>query len=116
MYRTHHCNELRAADVGQEVALAGWVDSRRDHGGVIFIDLRDRAGLTQVVFRPEEFPQVAEQSHGLRGEDVIRVTGRVDPRLAGTENPKLATGDIEVIASELQVLNKADVPPFPLDD
>ncbi len=116
MYRTHHCNQLRKTDINQTITLAGWVNSRRDHGGVIFIDLRDREGLTQVVFRPEEHPQVAEASHGLRSEDVIQVTGKVAARLAGTENPKLATGDIEVIASELRVLNKADVPPFPLDD
>src|SRR5262249_5418249 len=80
------------------------------------IDLRDRAGLTQVVFRPEEFPQVAAASHGLRHEDVIQVVGRVSPRLEGTVNSKLGTGEIEVIASELTVLNKSDVPPFPLDD
>lgn len=116
MYRTHHCNALRKTDIGQTVTLSGWVNSRRDHGGVIFIDLRDREGLTQVVFRPEEHPQVSEASHGLRSEDVITITGNVTPRLAGTENARLATGDIEVIASELKVLNKADVPPFPLDD
>jgi aspartyl-tRNA synthetase len=115
MYRSTSCNSLRKEHIGQSVTLAGWVNSRRDHGGVIFIDLRDREGLTQVVFRPEEFPQVAEASHGLRGEDVIQITGRVVPRLAGSENPKLGTGDIEVIASELRVLNKAEVPPFPLD-
>ena len=115
MYRTTTCNSLRKEHIGQTVTLAGWVNSRRDHGGVIFIDLRDRAGLTQVVFRPEEFPQVAEASHGLRGEDVIQITGRVAPRLTGSENAKLGTGDIEVIASELNVLNKSDVPPFPLD-
>jgi aspartyl-tRNA synthetase len=115
MYRTHLCNQLRKEHVGQTVTLAGWVNSRRDHGGVIFIDLRDREGLTQVVFRPEEQPQVAEASHGLRGEDVIQIIGIVAARLPGTENPKLATGDIEVIASELKVLNKSDVPPFPLD-
>jgi aspartyl-tRNA synthetase len=116
MYRTHHCQQLRPSDIGQTVTLAGWVNSRRDHGGVIFIDLRDREGLTQVVFRPEEHPQVAEASHGLRSEDVIQLTGKVSARLAGTENAKLATGGIEIIASELKVLNKADVPPFPLDD
>jgi aspartyl-tRNA synthetase len=116
MYRTTHCNSLRKESVGQTVTLAGWVNSRRDHGGVIFIDLRDREGLTQVVFRPEEHPQVAEDSHKLRHEDVIRIVGRVAARLAGTENAKLGTGDIEVIASELAVLNKAEVPPFPLDD
>jgi len=115
MYRTTSCNSLRKDHSGQTVTLAGWVNSRRDHGGVIFIDLRDREGLTQVVFRPEEHPQVAEASHGLRGEDVIQVTGIVSPRLDGTENTKLATGQIEIIASELLVLNKSDVPPFQLD-
>ena len=116
MYRTHHCQQLRPSDIGQTVTLAGWVNSRRDHGGVIFIDLRDREGLTQVVFRPEEHPQVAEVSHGLRSEDVIQLTGVVAARLTGSENAKLATGAIEIIASELKVLNKSDVPPFPLDD
>ena len=115
MYRSTSCNSLRKEHSGQSVTLAGWVNSRRDHGGVIFIDLRDRDGLTQVVFRPEEHPQVSEAAHGLRGEDVIQITGKVAPRLAGTENSKLATGDIEVIASELSILNKSDVPPFPLD-
>jgi aspartyl-tRNA synthetase len=115
MYRTTSCNSLRKDHSGQTVTLAGWVNSRRDHGGVIFIDLRDREGLTQVVFRPEEHPQVAEASHGLRGEDVIQITGIVSPRLEGTDNTKLATGQIEVIASELRILNKSDVPPFQLD-
>jgi aspartyl-tRNA synthetase len=115
MYRSHHCNQLRTTDEGQTVSLAGWVNSRRDHGGVIFIDLRDREGLTQVVFRPEEHPQISEASHGLRGEDVIQITGKVAARLEGTQNAKLGTGDIEIIASELKVLNKSEVPPFPLD-
>src|ERR1700722_9344975 len=101
MYRTHLCHQLRKEHIGHTVTLAGWVNSRRDHVGVIFIDLRDREGLTQVVFRPEEQPQVAEASHGLRGEDVIQVTGIVAARLPGTENPKLATGDIEIVASRL---------------
>ncbi|MGC3989905.1 MAG: aspartate--tRNA ligase [Chthoniobacteraceae bacterium] len=116
MYRTHDCNALRKEHLGQTITLSGWVNARRDHGGVIFIDLRDRAGLTQVVFRPEEHPQVAEASHGLRSEDVIQVTGTVAARLTGTENARLATGEIEIVASELKVLNKAEVPPFPLDD
>jgi len=116
MYRTTHCNSLRKENIGQTVTLAGWINTRRDHGGVIFIDLRDREGLTQVVFRPEEHPQVSEASHGLRSEDVIQITGVVAARLSGSENPRLATGEIEVIASELKVLNKAEVPPFPLDD
>jgi aspartyl-tRNA synthetase len=114
-YRTHHCNQLRKTDVGREVKLAGWVAVRRDHGGVIFIDLRDREGLTQVVFRPEENAQVAKQSHALRPEDVIQVSGKVAPRLSGTENPKLATGDIEVLPDSLTVLNRAENLPFQLD-
>ncbi len=114
-YRTHHCNELRKTDIGREVKLAGWVAVRRDHGGVVFIDLRDREGLTQVVFRPEENAEVAKQSHALRTEDVIQVSGRVAPRLPGTENPKLATGDIEVLPAQLTILNRAENLPFQLD-
>src|SRR6476620_9815454 len=115
MYRTHHCNELRKTDIGREVKLAGWVAVRRDHGGVIFIDLRDREGLTQVVFRPEENAEVSKQSHSLRTEDVIQVCGKVAPRLPGTENSKLATGDIEVLPQSLTVLNRAENLPFQLD-
>jgi aspartyl-tRNA synthetase len=115
MYRTHNCNSLRKTDIGQPVTLAGWVNVTRDHGGVIFIDLRDREGLTQVVFRPEEDAELAKQAHALRGEDVIQVSGRVAARLPGTENPNLATGDIEIIPSELRILNRADTLPFPID-
>ncbi len=115
MYRTHHCSALRATDAESTVTLSGWVDSRRDHGGVIFIDLRDREGITQIVFRPDEQPQVAEQSHGLRGEDVVTITGTVAPRLFGTENPRLPTGEIEIVATAITVLNKADVLPFPIE-
>jgi len=116
IYRTHHCNLLRAEDVGTSVILSGWIASRRDHGGVIFIDLRDREGITQVVFRPEEMPEAAAVSHTLRGEDVVRVQGRVEARLPGTENPRLPTGAIEVVATDLQILNAADVLPFPIDE
>ena len=115
MYRTHNCNSLRKTDIGHEVKLAGWVHVSRDHGGVIFIDLRDREGLTQVVFRPEENAALAKEAHTLRSEDVIQVTGKVAPRVPGTENPKLATGDIEVIPSALKILNRADDLPFPID-
>ncbi len=115
MYRTHHCNALRLSHLGETVTLAGWVNSTRDHGGVIFIDLRDREGLTQVVFRPEENAAVAKESHGLRDEDVVQITGRVSKRLDGTENARLETGEIEVVATVLTVLNKAEVLPFPLD-
>ncbi|SRR5579862_363146 len=116
MYRTHDCNALRPADIGKTVTLCGWLNSRRDHGGVIFIDLRDREGLTQVVFRPEEHAEAAAAAHGLRGEDVLQVSGVVAARLPGTENPKLATGAIELVAGDLTILNKADVPPFPIDE
>ena len=115
MYRTHNCNSLRKSDIGKEVTLAGWVNVTRDHGGVIFIDLRDREGLTQIVFRPEENAQLATQAHTLRSEDVIQVSGRVAARLPGTENPNLATGDIEIIPSDLKILNRADTLPFPID-
>ncbi len=115
-YRTHTCNELSAAQIGVEATLCGWVASRRDHGGVIFIDLRDREGITQVVFRPEENAEVAAVAHSLRSEDVVRVSGRVVARLEGTANPKLATGEIEVVAGSLEVLNRSEVPPFPMDE
>ena len=115
MFRTHDCNSLRKSDIGRQVTLAGWVNVTRDHGGVIFIDLRDREGLTQVVFRPEENAELAKQAHTLRGEDVIQVSGTVAARLPRTENPNLATGDIEIIPSELRILNRADPLPFPID-
>jgi aspartyl-tRNA synthetase len=111
-YRTHHCNELRPAHIGQTVTLSGWVNSTRDHGGVIFLDLRDREGMTQVVFRPEENPEAAAASHHLRDEDVLQLTGKVAKRLEGTDNHDLATGEIELVVSQLTVLNKAAVLPF----
>ena len=113
--RTHHCNELKESHIGETVSLIGWVNSARDHGGVIFIDLRDREGLTQCVFRPEEDAAVAELSHTLREEDVVRVTGKVARRLEGAENDKMATGTVEIVASKLEIVNKADVLPFQLD-
>jgi aspartyl-tRNA synthetase len=114
--RSSHCGALRAKDIGQRATLAGWVGSRRDHGGVIFVDLRDREGITQVVFRPEEHAATAEAAHGLRDEDVIQISGTVAKRLEGTENAKLSTGEIEIVADDLKILNKADVLPFPLDE
>ncbi|MBV8212493.1 MAG: aspartate--tRNA ligase [Verrucomicrobia bacterium] len=115
MYRTHHCNQLRAADVGQTAELSGWVASRRDHGGVLFIDLRDREGITQIVFRPEDYPAVAQEAQSLHDEDVITIKGKVAPRLEGTANPKLPTGEIEVVVSELNILNHCAPLPFQLD-
>src|SRR5438105_11143288 len=117
MKRTHHCNELRPAHIGQAVMLTGWVHSRRDLGGLIFIDVRDREGRTQTVFDPSDLPKALfEQAAGLRSESVVSVTGKVRARPAGTNNPKIATGEIEVAASSLDVLNMADVLPFPVDD
>ena len=117
--RTHHCNELRAGHQGEIVTLTGWVNSSRDHGGVIFIDLRDREGLTQCVFRPEESSESAKISHSLRAEDVVEVTGRVEPRPQidgnSTVNSELPTGEIEVAATTLTIVNKAKVLPFQLD-
>jgi aspartyl-tRNA synthetase len=113
--RTHHCNELRESHIGQTVTLIGWVNSARDHGGVIFTDLRDREGLTQCVFHPEDNPEFAKLSHTLREEDVVQVTGLVAKRLEGTLNDKLPTGAIEIAAKELRIVNKADVLPFQLD-
>jgi aspartyl-tRNA synthetase len=115
MYRTHHCNELRKSDIGATAMLAGWVHIVRDHGGVIFIDLRDREGLTQVVFRPEENAALAKEAHHLRHEDVVQVDGKVSARVPGTENPKLPTGDVELVPNKLTILNRADVLPFPID-
>jgi aspartyl-tRNA synthetase len=113
--RTHHCNQLRESHIGETVTLIGWVNSARDHGGVIFIDLRDREGLTQCVFHPEQNPEVAKLSHTLREEDVVQVTGVVSNRLEGTVNDKIATGAIEIVAKQLVIVNKADVLPFQLD-
>ncbi len=115
MYRSHYCNALRSADIGASVTLSGWVDSRRDLGGVIFIDLRDREGLTQIVFRPEENAELTKRAHTLRHEDVIQVAGKVAPRLTGQANADLATGEIEVVVDTLEILNRSEVPPFPVD-
>ena len=114
--RTHHCGALRAEDAGATVLLAGWVHSRRDHGGVLFVDLRDREGITQVVFSPESDAALHERAAQLRGEWVIGVRGLVRPRPEGTVNPKLPTGAIEVLATELRVLNPSATPPFPIED
>jgi aspartyl-tRNA synthetase len=116
MRRTHTCCELGAGDVGTEVVLMGWVQRRRDHGGVIFVDLRDREGITQVVFNPEVSPEVHEKAHILRSEYVIGIRGKVEKRLEGMTNPKLKTGEIEVFATELKIFNAAETPPFIIED
>ncbi len=118
-YRTHNCDELRLSDVDKDVTLVGWVDTVRDHGGVIFIDLRDREGKTQVVFHPEVSAELTNQAENLRVESVIQVKGKVVGRLKTAEvdatNPDLATGEIEVEVHEMQVLNRSAVLPFQLD-
>ncbi|MEP6887612.1 MAG: OB-fold nucleic acid binding domain-containing protein, partial [Nitrospirales bacterium] len=112
MARTHTCGELRRSHVGQTVTLNGWVQRRRDHGSVLFIDVRDRQGLTQIVFNSEEAPYVHKQGEKLGSEDVIAVTGLVSQRPEGSNNPNLATGDIEVSVQQLDILNEAKTPPF----
>src|SRR6185503_16957239 len=117
MKRTHHCNALRPEHAGQTVTLAGWVHSRRDLGGVLFIDLRDREGRTQTVFDPADLSkEVFDTATKLHSESVIEVTGKVRVRPAGTNNEKIATGHVEVLVKDLIVLNHADVLPFPVDD
>lgn len=114
--RTHTCGELRASHISQTVTLAGWVDRRRDLGGVIFVDLRDRYGKTQVVFAPQHSQAVHEMAKDLRSEYVISVTGKVERRPEGTENPNLVTGEVDVLVDELTILNKAETPPFPIEE
>jgi len=114
--RTHNCNELGPDQLEEEVILMGWVLRRRDHGGVIFIDLRDRWGITQIVFNPEFDPEVHAKAHQLRSEWVLAVRGTVFRRPADMENPKLTTGAIEILSNELRILNTSETPPFPLDE
>lgn len=114
--RTDYCGDLRKKNVGQEVTLLGWVQRRRDLGGLIFIELRDRQGIVQVVFNPEVNSESHEKAQSLRNEYVIGVQGRVVLRPAGTANPKLRTGEIEILAKELKILNVAKTPPFPIED
>lgn len=114
--RTHDCGTLRKEDIGKQVTLSGWVHRRRDHGGLIFIDLRDRFGLTQVVFHPEKTPQAHSTAGRLRSEWVVSIKGHVIPRRPGMANPKLATGEIEVEAGEIEVLSIAKTPPLSISD
>ncbi len=116
MNRSGYCNEIREGHIGQRVTLCGWVNRRRDHGGVIFIDLRDRTGLVQVVFSPERHPAVHQQAHELRSEYVVRLSGEVARRPQETENPRLPTGMIEVHVDHLELLNAAQPLPFQLDE
>ena len=116
MKRSCYCNEVREGAIGERVTLCGWVNRRRDHGGVIFIDLRDRTGMVQVVFSPERQPEVHQQAHELRNEYVLRLSGEVAPRPKETENSKLPTGMIEVNVDELTILNQSQILPFQLDE
>jgi aspartyl-tRNA synthetase len=113
--RTHYCGDLNASHIDQEIELCGWVHRRRDHGGVIFIDLRDREGLVQVVYDPD-LPEVFSVAEQIRNEFVLRIKGRVRGRPEGTINSELSTGEIEILGKELEVLNRADTPPFQLDE
>ena len=114
--RTHSCGVLRASDEGQAVVLMGWVHRRRDHGGVIFVDLRDRDGITQVVFHEDVGPAVHRRAEQVRPEYVIAVEGRVAPRGPASVNPNLATGAVEVVASRIWILNESRTPPFPMEE
>jgi aspartyl-tRNA synthetase len=116
MRRTHRSGEVMNAKVGDEVTLAGWVHRRRDHGGVIFVDVRDRTGIVQVVFRPESAPEAHARAHNLRSEWVLMVRGEIESRSEETVNPNMPTGTIELNVRELRILNSATVPPFAIED
>jgi len=116
MRRTHYCGQLGASHVGQEVVLMGWVQRRRDHGGVIFVDLRDRDGMSQVVFNPEYNADVHKKAESIRSEFVLGVKGKVERRPEGMANPDLKTGEIEVLVSEVKILNRAQTPPFMIEE
>ena len=115
-YKTHHCGDLRKTQTGEEVLLAGWVHRRRDHGGLIFIDLRDTRGLVQVVFNPKKAPEAHAVAGEVRNEYVLQVKGTVSPRPAGTENAGLPTGEVEVVADGAEILNAAKTPPFYINE
>ncbi len=114
--RSHACDAVRGDAIGSEVCVAGWVHVRRDHGGVIFIDLRDASGVVQAVFKPDTAPEVHRRAHALRSEFVIAVRGRVEARSAETVNPNLPTGEVEILVEELRILNRATTPPFRIED
>ena len=114
--RSHDNGSLNAGDMGKDVCLMGWVQYRRDHGGLIFADLRDRKGLTQVVFSPDHAPKAHEEAHILRSEYVIAIRGTVRERPEGMTNPALPTGEIEVVVNDWKLLNTSKTPPFPIED
>ena len=116
MKRSHYCGELRLADAGQAAKLTGWVMRRRDHGGVIFVDLRDKSGITQVVFDPMISQVAHELANQIRNEFVLCVSGKIRGRGEGATNPNLPTGEIEIAADQLEILNTAQTPPFLVED
>jgi len=116
MLRTHTCGELNVDGIGERVTLCGWVNTIRDHGGVIFIDLRDRYGLTQVIFDPNDSKSAWDIAQNVRSEYVIQVEGQVESRPPDMANPKLFTGDIEIRCDQINVFNQSKTPPFPLDE
>ena len=113
--RTHYCGQLGNSEIGKEVILMGWVHRRRDHGGVIFVDFRDREGLVQIVFNPEYSPEAHREAHKIRSEYVLAVRGTIRQRPDGMINPDLKTGTIEVMIDELDILNESQTPPFSLE-
>ena len=116
MLRTKHCGELTSQHIGQNVTIAGWVDSRRDHGGLIFIDLRDSKGIVQVVINPENGTNLHSTGESLRNEWVVQITGTVQARPSGTINPEMVTGEIEIDAKNITILNQSETTPFYIND
>jgi aspartyl-tRNA synthetase len=114
--RSHRCDAVRSDAIGSEVCVAGWVHHRRDHGGVIFIDLRDASGVVQAVFKPDTAPEMHRRAHGIRSEFVVALRGRVEARSDDTVNPNLPTGDVEILVDELRILNRATTPPFRIEE
>src|SRR5205807_658843 len=115
-YRDTWCGELSASDAGNTARVAGWVHRRRDHGSLIFIDLRDRSGIVQLVFDPDRAPEAHHTAHALRSEDVLTAAGTVTRRDPENVNPNLSTGEVELSVTEMQLLADSDTPPFPIDD
>ena len=116
MLRTHTCGELNEKNIAKEVTITGWVHSQRDHGDLIFIDLRDTYGITQIVFDPKKNKDLHIQAHQLKSEFVVKITGVVQKRPEGTENAKIGTGKIEILVTKLEILNPALTPPFEIND
>ncbi len=114
--RTKYCGEVNSSDIGKEVIINGWLSTRRDHGGIIFLDIRDREGIVQIVFDPEKNRELHEKAHKLRNEYVLGIKGIVRKRPPGTENTKIKTGEVEIVAEELEVFNESETPPFMIED